>query len=51
MMYNTYNMGVGMVLAVAPSDADAAVEALSKAGEKAWIIGETAEGQKGVTIC
>lgn len=44
MMYNTYNMGLGMVLAVAAADADRTVSALKSAGEKAWIVGETAAG-------
>ena len=51
MMYNTYNMGVGMMLAVDPSQADAAVKALNAAGEKAFIVGETVSGEKSVTIC
>lgn len=50
MMYNTYNMGVGMVLAVDPADAEKTVEALEKAGEKAFIIGQTADGE-GVELC
>ena len=51
MMYNTYNMGVGMMLAVDPTQADAAVKALNAAGEKAFIVGETVSGEKSVTIC
>ncbi len=51
MMYNTYNMGVGMILAVDPTQADAAVKALNAAGEKAFIVGETVSGEKSVTIC
>ena len=51
MMYNTYNMGIGMMLALDASDADAAVEALRKAGETAWIVGRVEAGEKGVTIC
>ena len=51
MMYNTYNMGIGMMLALDASDADAAVEALRKAGETAWIVGKVEAGEKGVTIC
>ena len=50
-MYNTYNMGVGMVLAVDPADADRTVAALEKAGEKAFVIGEAVAGEKEVTIC
>ncbi len=51
MMYNTYNMGIGMMLALDASDADAAVEALRKAGETAWIVGRVEAEEKGVTIC
>ncbi len=51
MMYNTYNMGLGMVLAVDPADANKTVEALKMAGEDAFIIGETANGEKGVILC
>lgn len=51
MMYNTFNMGVGMVLAVAPENADKAVAAIKGAGEDAFVLGEAATGDKGVTIC
>ena len=51
MMYNTYNMGIGMVLAVSPQDADTAAAALRNAGEEAFIIGEVTEDEKGVSIC
>ena len=51
MMYNTYNMGIGMILAVDETDVDAAMEAIGKAGETAYVIGRTAEGEKGVTLC
>lgn len=44
MMYNTYNMGLGMVLAVDASDADRTVAALGNAGEKAWAVGEVVAG-------
>ncbi|MCR5010999.1 MAG: phosphoribosylformylglycinamidine cyclo-ligase [Lachnospiraceae bacterium] len=51
-MYNTYNMGVGMVLALDPADADAAVKALDAAGEKGYIIGEVADSDvKETVIC
>ena len=51
-MYNTYNMGVGMVLALDPADADAAVKALDTAGEKGYIIGEVADSDvKETVIC
>ncbi len=51
MMYNTYNMGVGMVLAVNPSDVDKTMEALKNAGETAYVIGETVAGEKEAIIC
>lgn len=51
MMYNTFNMGIGMVLAVDSKDAETTVKAIEAAGEKAYIIGETQDGEKGVTLC
>lgn len=50
MMYNTYNMGIGMVIAVDKTQADAAVSLIEAAGEKAYIIGEAKAGEKGITI-
>ena len=50
-MYNTYNMGIGMVLAVAEKDAQAAAEALKAAGESCSFIGCVRAGEKGVTLC
>ncbi|MBR5422020.1 MAG: phosphoribosylformylglycinamidine cyclo-ligase [Lachnospiraceae bacterium] len=50
-MYNTYNMGIGMVLAVDPADADACVNTLKEAGETAYIIGETVAGEKEAVVC
>ncbi|MDE6129182.1 MAG: phosphoribosylformylglycinamidine cyclo-ligase [Lachnospiraceae bacterium] len=51
MMYNTYNMGLGMVLAVAPEDADKAIAAITAAGEKPYVVGSCEAGEKGVTVC
>ena len=51
MMYNTYNMGLGMVLAVDPADADSTVRAIGNAGEKAYIVGEVTESDAGVELC
>ncbi len=51
MMYNTYNMGLGMVVAVDPADAEKTLKALEAAGEKAYIVGQTEAGEKGVTVC
>lgn len=50
-VFNTFNMGIGMVAAVEADKADAAVRCLTEAGEKAYIIGELAEGENGVDIC
>ncbi len=51
MMYNTYNMGIGMLLAVDPADAEKTVAAIEAFGEKAWIAGTCQAGEKGVTLC
>lgn len=51
-MYNTFNMGIGMVVAVDKNDADRAIKALEKAGEKAYIIGSVKEDEtQGVELC
>ena len=50
MMYNTFNMGIGMVLAIDPADVDKTIAAIEAAGEKAYVIGRTIEGE-GVTLC
>ncbi len=50
-MYNTYNMGLGMVIALAPSDVEGAVKAIEAAGERAYVVGRVNAGEKGVTIC
>lgn len=50
MMYNTYNMGIGMLLAVDAADADKTVALAEQAGEKAYIIGEISEGEKGISL-
>ena len=51
MMYNTYNMGLGMVLAVDPADVDKTMEAIKAAGETPYVAGEIKDGEKGVTLC
>ena len=51
MMYNTYNMGLGMVLAVAPEDVDKTMEAIKSAGDKPYVVGKIENGEKGVTLC
>lgn len=50
MMYNTYNMGLGMVLAVDAAQADQTIAALESAGEKAWAVGETVAGSHEVVF-
>ncbi len=50
-MYNTYNMGIGMVLAVDGADVERAMEAIRAAGETPYILGQVEDGEKGVTIC
>ena len=49
-MYNTYNMGVGMVQAVDKKDVDTTIRALEAAGEKAFVVGEVVNGEKGVDV-
>ncbi len=50
-MYNTYNMGIGMVLAVNPEDVDKTIAAVKAAGDDAVVLGETVNGDEGVIIC
>lgn len=51
MMYNTYNMGLGMVIAVDKDQAEAAKKAIEAAGETVYEVGYTEVGEKGVTLC
>ncbi len=51
MMYNTFNMGLGMVIAVDEKDREKALRVLSDAGEKAWAVGKVISGEKGVELC
>ena len=51
MMYNTFNMGVGMVLGVADEDVDRTIAAIKAAGETAFVLGQIEAGEKGVTLC
>ncbi len=50
-MYNTFNMGVGLCVAVAADKADEAVRILKENGEEACILGEVREGEKGIDLC
>jgi phosphoribosylformylglycinamidine cyclo-ligase len=50
-MYNTYNMGIGMIVAVDPADVEKAMKAIETAGDTPYVIGEIKDGEKGVTLC
>jgi len=50
-MFNTFNMGVGMIVSVDKNDADKAIEVLKAAGEDAYVLGELVESEEGVIIC
>ena len=51
MMYNTYNMGIGMMVAVDPADVEKTMEAIKAAGDTPYVIGKIIDGEKGVTLC
>ena len=51
MMYNTFNMGLGMIVAVNPADVEKTVEAIKAAGETPYVVGNIEAGEKGVTLC
>jgi phosphoribosylformylglycinamidine cyclo-ligase len=51
MMYNTYNMGIGMMVVVDKADVDKTMKAITAAGENCFVVGEIKAGQKGVTLC
>ena len=50
MMYNTYNMGLGMIVAVDPADVDKTIEAMKAAGDTAYVVGKIVDGEKGVDL-
>ena len=50
-MYNTYNMGIGMIVAVDPAEKDRAMEALREAGETPYLVGHVEAGERGVVLC
>lgn len=50
MMYNTYNMGLGMIVAVDPKDVDKAMEAMKSAGDVPYVVGKIVDGEKGVDL-
>ena len=51
MMYNTFNMGLGMIVAVDPADVEKTMEAMKSAGDVPYIVGSIKAGEKGVTLC
>lgn len=51
MMYNTFNMGLGMVIAVDAADVDKTIAAINAAGEQAYVVGHVEAGDKGVALC
>ena len=51
MMYNTYNMGLGMILAVDAADVDRTMEAIRAAGDAPYVVGSIESGEKGVDLC
>ena len=51
MMYNTCNMGLGMVIAVNPEDVETTMKAIEEAGDKCYVVGNIVEGDKGVDLC
>lgn len=51
MMYNTFNMGVGMVLGVGSQDVEKTLTTLKELGEEAFVLGKLENGEKGVTLC
>lgn len=51
MMYNTFNMGLGMIVAVDPADVEKTMEAIKTAGDIPYVVGSIEEGEKGVTLC
>ncbi len=51
MMYNTFNMGLGMVIALAPEDVEKAIQAIQDAGETGYVVGKVEAGEKGVILC
>ena len=50
MMYNTYNMGLGMIVAVDPADADKTMEAIKAAGDTPYVVGKIVDGEKGIDL-
>lgn len=51
MMYNTFNMGLGMVIALDPQDVETAMKAIQEAGDQCYVVGQIKAGEKGVDLC
>ena len=51
MMYNTFNMGLGLIVAVDPADVDKTMEVIKAAGDTPYVVGSVEAGEKGVTLC
>ncbi len=51
MMYNTFNMGLGMIVAVDPADAEETIKAAKAAGDEPYVVGHIEAGEKGVELC
>ena len=51
MMYNAYNMGLGMIIAVDAADVEKAMEAIRATGDTPYVVGHIENGEKGVTLC
>lgn len=51
MMYNTFNMGLGMIVAVDEKDVESTLKAIQAAGEDGYVVGHIESGDKGVTLC
>ncbi len=51
MMYNTFNMGIGMVLALDPQDVEGAMKAIKEAGDECFVIGNVEAGEKSAELC
>ena len=51
MMYNTFNMGLGMIVAVDPADVDKTMAAIKQAGDTPYVVGKIIDGEKGVDLC
>lgn len=51
MMYNTYNMGLGMIVAIDKADVDKTMEAIRATGDTPYVVGFIVEGEKGVILC